>query len=130
MNRLRIGDLEMKIPIIQGGMGVAISLSALASAVANEGGAGIISSASIGMLIPDFSKDFRGANKLALRNEIRKARKMTKGVIGVNIMVALTDYEDHMRVAVEEGADLIISGAGLPLHMPDVVIKDKKEKNN
>lgn len=129
MNRLRIGDLEVKIPIIQGGMGVAISLSGLASAVANEGGIGIISSAAIGMLIPDFSKDFRGANKLALRNEIRKARKMTKGVIGVNIMVALTDYEDHMRVAMEEGADLIISGAGLPLHIPDAVIKDKKEKN-
>ncbi len=130
MNHLHIGDLEVKIPIIQGGMGVAISLSGLASAVANEGGIGIISSASIGMLIPDFSKDFRGANKRALRDEIRKARKKTDGIIGVNIMVALTDYEDHLKVAVEEKADLIISGAGLPLHMPDRLIEDKKYENN
>ncbi len=110
-------------------MGVAVSLSGLASAVANEGGIGIISSAAIGMLIPNFSKDFRGANKLALREEIRKARRMTDGIIGVNIMIALSDYEDHLTVAVEEGVDLIISGAGLPLHMPDIVIKDKIGKN-
>ena len=129
MDLLRIGDLEVRLPIIQGGMGVAVSLSGLASAVANEGGIGIISSASIGMLIPDFSKDFRGANKTALREEIRKARKKTDGIIGVNIMIALSDYEDHLTVAIEEGADLIISGAGLPIHMPDSVIKDKKENN-
>lgn len=129
MNALRIGDIEAKLPIIQGGMGVAVSLSGLASAVANEGGIGIISSASIGMLIPDFSKNFREANKTALREEIKKAREKTDGIIGVNIMVALSDYEDHLTVAVEEGADLIISGAGLPVHMPDSVIKDKKEGN-
>jgi len=129
MNVLRIGDLEARLPIIQGGMGVAVSLSGLASAVANEGGIGIISSASIGMLIPNFSKDFRGANKTALREEIRKAREKTDGIIGINIMVALSDYEDHLTVAIEEKADLIISGAGLPIHMPDSVIKDKKENN-
>ncbi len=129
MNSLRIGDLKVKLPIIQGGMGVAISLSGLASAVANEGGIGIISSASIGMLIPNFSKDFREANKTALREEIQKARKKTSGIIGVNIMVALSDYEDHLKVAVEEGANLIISGAGLPIRMPDIIIKDKKENN-
>jgi NAD(P)H-dependent flavin oxidoreductase YrpB (nitropropane dioxygenase family) len=130
MNLLRIGDLEARLPIIQGGMGVAVSLSGLASAVANEGGIGIISSAGIGMLIPSFSKDFNEANKTALREEIRKARKKTDGVIGVNIMVALSDYEDHLTVAIEEKADLIISGAGLPLHMPACVIKDKKESNS
>ena len=129
MNVLRIGDVEARLPIIQGGMGVAVSLSGLASAVANEGGIGIISSASIGMLIPNFSKDFNEANKTALREELRKARKKTDGIIGVNIMVALTDYEDHLTVAIEEKADLIISGAGLPIHMPDSVIKDKKENN-
>ena len=129
MDRLRIGDIEVNVPIIQGGMGVAVSLSGLASAVANEGGIGIISSASIGMLIPDFSKDLKRANNIALREEIKKARKMTAGIIGVNIMVALSDYEDHLVAAVEEGADLIISGAGLPLHMPDIVIKDKAGKN-
>ncbi len=129
MNTLRIGDLEAGLPIIQGGMGVAVSLSGLASAVANEGGIGIISSASIGMLVPDFSKNFRESNKIALREEIQKARKKTNGIIGVNIMVALTDYEDHLTVAIEEKADLIISGAGLPIHMPESVIKDKKENN-
>ncbi len=129
MKSLRIGDLEARLPIIQGGMGVAVSLSGLASAVANEGGIGIISSASIGMLIPNFSKDFRGANKTALREEIRKAKEKTNGIIGVNIMVALSDYEDHLTVAIEEKADLIISGAGLPIHIPDSVIKDKKENN-
>lgn len=129
MNLLRIGDLEARLPIIQGGMGVAVSLSGLASAVANEGGIGIISSASIGMLIPSFSKDFNEANKTALHEELRKARKKTDGIIGVNIMVALSDYEDHLTVAIEEKADLIISGAGLPIHMPDSVIKDKKENN-
>ena len=129
MKRLKIGNLEAKIPVIQGGMGVAISLSGLAAAVANEGGIGIISSAAIGMLLPDFAKDFRNANKQALRNEIRKARTKTTGIIGVNVMMALTDYEDHLTVAVEEGADLIISGAGLPLRMPAEVIRDKKGEN-
>jgi len=128
MQTLHIGGLESRLPIIQGGMGVAISLSGLASAVADEGGIGIISSAAIGMLMPDFSKNFREANKYALREEIRKARKMTKGIIGVNIMVALSDYTDQLIVAVEERADLIISGAGLPLKMPDIVLEDKAGK--
>ncbi|NOY96835.1 MAG: nitronate monooxygenase [Chlorobi bacterium] len=129
MQALHIGELEVRLPIIQGGMGVAVSLSGLASAVANEGGVGIISSAGIGMMIPDFSKNFREANKLALRQEIRKARKKTNGAIGVNIMVALSDYTGHLEVSVEEGADLIISGAGLPLKMPDIVLDDKAGDN-
>ncbi len=129
MQALHIGELEVRLPIIQGGMGVAVSLSGLASAVANEGGVGIISSAGIGMMIPDFSKNFREANKLALRHEIRKTRKKTNGAIGVNIMVALSDYTDHLEVSVEEGADLIISGAGLPLKMPDIVLDDKAGDN-
>jgi nitronate monooxygenase len=129
MKALHIGDLEARVPIIQGGMGVAVSLSGLASAVANEGGIGIISSAGIGMLMPNYSKDFKRANQLALRQEIQKARKKTNGIIGVNIMVALSDYTDHLKVAVEKGADLIISGAGLPLKMPDIVIEDKTGDN-
>ncbi len=129
MKTLKIGDLEARLPIIQGGMGVAVSLSGLASAVANEGGIGIISSAGIGMLLPGFAKDLQGANIKALRSEIRKARKMTPGIIGVNIMMALTDYEDHMIVAVEEEVDLIISGAGLPLKMPRVLLEDKAGRN-
>lgn len=129
MSALKIGDLEARVPIIQGGMGVGISLSGLASAVANEGAIGVISSAAIGMLEPDFAKNFREANARALRKEIRKAKEMTKGIIGINIMVALSDYEEHLTVAVEEGADLIISGAGLPLKVSEKVLEDKNGKN-
>ncbi len=129
MPGLKIGDLEVQVPIIQGGMGVGISLSGLASAVANEGAIGVISSAAIGMLEPDFAKNFREANTRALRKEIRKAKEMTDGIIGVNIMVALSDYDEHLAVAVDEGADLIISGAGLPLKIPERILEDKTGKN-
>lgn len=115
LRKLKIGDLTAKIPIIQGGMGVGVSLSGLASAVANEGGIGVISSAGIGMLESDFRTNFKEANKRALRKEIRKAKKITTGIIGVNIMVALSDFNDHIQVALDEGADLLFVGAGLPL---------------
>jgi nitronate monooxygenase len=118
MDALRIGDLEVRFPIIQGGMGVAISLSGLASAVANEGGIGIISAAAIGMNEPDYSKNSREANKRALQKEIQKTRGLTNGVIGVNIMMALTDHEELIKLAVEEGVDIIVLGAGLPLKIP------------
>ena len=88
--QLKIGDLVAKIPIIQGGMGVGISLSGLASAVANEGGIGVIAGAMIGMGEPDIGSNYREANMRALANELRKAREKTSGILGVNIMVALT----------------------------------------
>ncbi len=116
--KLRIGDLEARIPVIQGGMSVGISLSGLASAVANEGGIGVIGAAGIGMLEPDFNTNFREANKRALRKEIRKAKEMTNGIIGVNVMVALSDFYDLVSVAVDECADLVLLGAGLPLRIP------------
>jgi nitronate monooxygenase len=115
---LVIGDLTMSLPIIQGGMGVAISLAGLASAVANEGGIGVIATAGIGFQDPHLVSKFREANKVALRNEIRKARASSKGVLGVNILSALTNYEDLARTAMEEGVDVIISGAGLPMNLP------------
>jgi nitronate monooxygenase len=118
MNPLKIGDLHALLPIVQGGMGVAISLAGLASAVANEGGIGVISAAAIGMREPDYIKNFREANKRALRKEIRKARSLTNGLLGVNIMMALTDHEELIKVAIEENIDLIIMGAGLPLKIP------------
>jgi nitronate monooxygenase len=121
MDALRIGDIEVKLPIIQGGMGVAISLSGLASAVANEGGIGIISAAAIGMNEPDYIKNSVEANKRGLQKEIRKARSLTKGVIGVNIMMALTDHENLIKVSVEEGVDIIVLGAGLPLRIPGML---------
>lgn len=118
MPKLKIGELDIKIPIIQGGMGVGISLSGLASAVAKIGAIGVIATAGIGMLEPDFTTNFGEANKRALRKEIRRAREMTNGIIGVNIMVALSDFDELSLVAVEEGADLLFLGAGLPLKNP------------
>ena len=118
---LNIGNLSVKLPIVQGGMGVAVSMAGLASAVANEGGIGVISAAAIGMTDPGYKKRFHEANKRALQNEIRKARSQTKGVLGVNIMMALTDHEELIRVAIEEKIDIIFIGAGLPLKIPAIV---------
>jgi len=126
--KLRIGDLEANIPIVQGGMGVGISLSGLASAVANEGGIGVIAAAGIGMLEPDFNRNFKGANKRALRREIKKAREMTTGIIGINIMVALSDYYDLLQIAVDEGADVVFLGAGLPLRIPKILLPEESRK--
>ncbi len=115
---MSIGDVTAAIPIIQGGMGVGISLSGLASAVANEGGIGIIAAAMIGMGEPDIATRPLEANIRALKNEIRKAREKTRGLLGVNIMVALTHYADLVKTAVEEAIDFIFCGAGLPLDLP------------
>jgi len=119
---LNIGKLQAKIPIIQGGMGVGVSLSGLAAAVANEGGIGIISAAQVGYREPDFINNAKEANIRALRAELRKARQLSpEGIIGVNVMVATNNYDDLVKVAVEEKADVIISGAGLPSHLPKLV---------
>lgn len=128
---LRIGDLVAKTPIIQGGMGVGISLHRLASAVAAEGGIGVIAGAMIGMREPDVAKDPIGANSRALAKEIQKAREITDGVIGVNIMVALTDFASLVRTSISERADVIFSGAGLPTDLPRIlrdVCDEKKEE--
>ena len=121
---LKIGHLIAKLPIIQGGMGVGISLSGLASAVANEGGIGVIAAAMIGMNEPDIYEDYENANIRALRREIRKAREMTKGILGVNIMVALTNFVDMVKTSIEEGIDVIFSGAGLPVDLPKYLRKE------
>ena len=128
MKELKIGDLKARIPIIQGGMGVAISLSGLACAVADQGGIGVISAAGIGMIESDFHTNFIEANNRALRNEIRKAREKTKGIIGVNIMVALTNYSELVKTSVEEEIDIIFSGAGLPLDLPKYLGESRKTK--
>ncbi|MUM78809.1 nitronate monooxygenase [Pseudodesulfovibrio sp. F-1] len=116
---LKFGELTARLPIIQGGMGVGISLSGLASAVANEGGVGVIATSMIGMRDPKRAKDPEGADRRGLIDEIRKARaKMTDGLLGVNIMCALTNYGDMVRTSLRERVDVIISGAGLPLDLP------------
>jgi nitronate monooxygenase len=128
LKNLRIGSLTAKLPIIQGGMGVGISLSGLSSAVANEGGIGVIATAGIGMNEPDFSSNFLEANIRALRKEIRKARELTKGILGVNIMVALSNFSDMVRTSIDEGIDIIFSGAGLPLNLPQFLNSTIKTK--
>lgn len=128
MKGLRIGNLAIAVPIIQGGMGVGISLSGLASAVANEGGVGVISSAGLGLLYKDFSSDFLEASIYGLKEEIRKAREKTLGVIGVNVMVAMTNFTDMIKTAISEKVDLITAGAGLPLDLPSFLKKDSTTK--
>lgn len=115
---LRIGPLTAPLPVIQGGMGVGISLSTLAAAVAEEGGIGTIAAVGIGMSEPDVYTNFIEANVRALKRELRRAREKTKGILAVNIMVAMTNYAHMVRASVEEKVDLILSGAGLPLDLP------------
>ncbi|MDR0466893.1 MAG: nitronate monooxygenase, partial [Deltaproteobacteria bacterium] len=128
---MTIGDLEIAIPIVQGGMGVGISLSGLASAVANAGGVGVIAGAMIGMREPDIATNPLEANLRALSAEIARARELTKGVLGVNLMVALTTFSEMTRTAIENRIDIIFSGAGLPLDMPRHLLalcEEKKEE--
>ena len=123
LRELRIGDMVAKLPIIQGGMGVGVSLSRLAGAVAKEGGVGVISTAQIGFEEPEFEKDQAKANLIAIKKHIKKAKELAcgHGMVGVNIMVALKHYKEHVLAAVEAGADVIISGAGLPMELPELV---------
>lgn len=119
---LKIGELTARIPVIQGGMGVGISLSSLAGHVAKAGGIGIISTAQIGYRNPDFEKDPMRANLEAISEELQKARTIAKdGILGFNIMVATKNYREYVKTAVKAGADLIISGAGLPVDLPELV---------
>ncbi len=121
-NGLKIGDLIAKVPIVQGGMGVGISLSSLAGAVASQGGVGVISTAQIGYQEPDWETNPIEANLKAIKKHIDRAReKAAGGIIGVNIMVATRYYEKYVKAAVEAGVDLIISGAGLPMDLPGFV---------
>lgn len=124
---LKIGDLVAKTPIVQGGMGVGISLSSLASAVANAGGIGVIAANGIGLLEKDYYEDGQAANLRAFRREIREARKLTDGIIGVNIMVALNDFHQLLDVAIEEKVDIVFLGAGLPIKGLPV---EKMRENN
>ncbi len=114
---IKIGDLEFKL--MQGGMGVGISRAGLASAVANNGGAGIIAAVGLSAIREEnYQGSYAERNQQALRDEIREARRMTSGVIGVNIMCALTDHKDLMETALQENVDLIASGAGIPRTLP------------
>lgn len=128
---LKIGPFTAKFPVIQGGMGVGISLSSLAGAVAKAGGIGIISTAQIGFRDPDFWKNPMKANLEAIHTEFKKAREIApKGILGFNIMVATKEYGSYVKEAVKAGADVIISGAGLPVDMPRFVAEAEADTSS
>lgn len=122
-------NLGLKIPLIQGGMGIGISLSSLAGAVAKEGGIGIISAAQIGFREKDFDRNPLKANLRAMKTELDKARTICQnGVIGFNIMKAMRHYEEYVKTAVMAGADIIVSGAGLPMDLPEIIMNTLREQ--
>ena len=128
IGKLKIGDKIARLPIIQGGMGVGVSRSSLAGAVAAAGGVGIISTAQIGYDEEGFEQDPAGCNLRAIRKHIARAKKIATdqlgkcaGLVGVNVMVALKHYREHVRAAVAAGADVVICGAGLPMDLPELV---------
>ena len=122
MKPLVIGNKSARIPVIQGGMGVGVSRSKLAGAVAKAGGVGIISTAQIGYDEEGFEQDEKGCNLRAIKKHIELAKAQADGgLVGVNVMVALKHYREHVRTAVEAGADVVICGAGLPMDLPELV---------
>jgi nitronate monooxygenase len=126
---LVIGDLTAKVPIVQGGMGVGISLAGLASAVARAGGIGVLSTVGAGLHEKDILKNYKEANARAAAAEIRKAKSMAEGgIIGVNIMCVQTDYDELAQAAINENVDIIFSGAGLPLQLPSFLKPESTTK--
>ncbi|MFQ6793534.1 nitronate monooxygenase family protein [Thomasclavelia sp.] len=123
MKSVCIGDMTLEVPIIQGGMGVGISLGNLAGHVAKNGGMGVISTAHPGYRAPDFEKSPTEVNMRELANEIKKAKEIAKGkgMVAINAMVAITDYAQMVEVAIKNKIDAIISGAGLPMNLPSFV---------
>lgn len=122
---LIVGDYKADVPIVQGGMGVGISLGDLATAVAKAGGVGVIATAGIGQFEPDIKTNFKEANNRALRRIIKEVKSKTDGLIGVNIMVALSDFDELVQCSVEEEVSMIFMGAGLPIRLPDTLPLDK-----
>ena len=126
---IKIKGKEVAVPIVQGGMGVGVSLSGLAGAVAAAGGIGVIACAGIGMAEADFFQNYLAANTRALRAEIRRAKALSpQGILGVNIMVALSNFAELVTAAVDEGIDVVFSGAGLPLDLPQYVQRGERTK--
>lgn len=119
---LRIGKYQPKFPIVQGGMGVMISGPRLSGAVAAEGGIGTLASVGLGVLTEGYNaKNFAERNSAMLKKYIMQAKEIAKGgVLAVNCMCALCDYESLVRTSCESGADIIVSGAGLPLKLPEL----------
>jgi len=126
MKTLQIGDLKVKYPIVQGGMGVGVSLSGLAGAVANQGGIGVISAVAIGLIHNELEGNVKKRNREGFRLEIRKAREISpNGVIGANIMLAVTDFDALFKIALDEKLDIVFIGAGLLIKKPESVTLDE-----
>lgn len=117
---MKLGNRELALPLIQGGMGVGVSMGGLAGAVAAQGAMGTLSTADAGWNEPDFAVHPQQANLRALRREVQRAKRLAAGagLVAVNAMVATRQYADSVRTALEAGADAIVSGAGLPLELP------------
>lgn len=117
---MKLGNRELALPLIQGGMGVGVSMGGLAGAVAAEGAMGTLSTADAGWNEPDFAAHPQQANLRALNREVQRAKRLAAGagLVAVNAMVATRQYADSVRTALEAGADAIVSGAGLPLELP------------
>lgn len=123
MREFRVGDKVLKLPVVQGGMGVGVSRSRLAGAVAKEGGIGIISTAQIGYDEQEFDNDQPGCNIAAIKKHIALAKELAggNGLVGVNVMAALKHYREHVQAAAASGADVVVCGAGLALDLPKLV---------
>jgi len=118
--KLKIGNYTADIPIVQGGMGVRVSLSSLAAAVANEGGIGTLSSIALGGVNAS-GKEYEKISRELLKEEIRRAKSLTSGHLAVNVMNVLSNATDLVKTSVQEGIKFIVMGAGLPMKLPNIV---------
>ncbi|HEY8272223.1 MAG TPA: nitronate monooxygenase, partial [Pseudobdellovibrionaceae bacterium] len=126
---MRLRNTEVRVPIIQGGMGIGLSSYTLAGAVAREGGLGVLSSAGLDRILAQrHGKKFKAREAAA--QDVRDAKIIGKGgAIGMNIMVAVVNqYEDSVLGSMDGGVDAIISGAGLPMALPEIALRH--ERNN
>ncbi len=127
---MKIKNYEVKVPIIQGGMGIGLSSYTLAGAVALEGGMGVLSSAGLDRIVSKRHNRKMRAREAAAQ-DVRDAKFLGKGgAIGMNIMVAvINQYEDSVYGSMDGGVDAIISGAGLPLQLPEIALKHPRAKD-
>lgn len=121
---MRIGTKKLAVPLIQGGMGIGISMGNLAGHVARCGGMGVVSSVNTGFRSPHFVRSPQQSNQVAIMQEIRKARDIAgnTGIVAVNAMMAANHNEIQIAQAIQAGADCVIAGAGLPVKLPEQVV--------
>jgi len=128
MPELKIADLTARVPVIQGGMGVGISLAELVASVINAGGLGVLAGAGIGINEPDYFTNYNRASLMGLVHQVLKVRELTdgKGPVAVNIMASLSNYEAMIRIADLVGVDIVFVGGGFPQDLPRLLIPGSK----